>query len=349
MNWFVLRQHRKQFLAFGILLAAFAILLIPTGVHYWNTYQHALSTCSQFATPADPHGTCDTLDFGTLFPSNFDGLIKLAAILGTFGLPILAGLFIGSPLIAREYEEGTDKLAWTQSVSRRKWLTTKLLWALGFALAYGVLLAILATWWSRTPNTLMQNRFVQGHFETQGLMPTVYSLFFTAVGFMTGAWFRKTLLAFAITFGVFVVCMTSFAQWIRPHYYMTPVTVTAPMGPGNIDKKLPSGSIWITSQTIVDKNGKVYDSFDINTMPPQCQTLLREARSGEGKDIRISANSHGADPIDDCLNKAGYRQVAKYQPAYRYWDFQRIEAGIYLGMTALAVGATYWLVLKRDA
>lgn len=347
MNWFVFRQHRKQFLSFGILLALFAALLIPTGIHYWSTYQHALSTCGQFATPADPNGTCDTLGFGSLFPSNVDGLIKLAAILGTFGLPILAGLFIGSPLIAREYEEGTDKLAWTQSVSRRKWLTTKLAWALGFALVYGTLLAILITWWSRTPNTMMQNRFVQGHFETQGLMPAAYSVFFTSVGFMVGAWFRKTLLAFAITFGVFVVCMVSFANWIRPHY-MTPITVTAPMGPQGLDGKLPGGSIWTIRRTIADKNGKTLDSFDFNSLPPQCQALTQDIRvSNDSHVVKVKAS--GGDPVDDCLNQAGYRQIAKYQPAYRYWDFQRTEAGIYLGLTALTVGATYWLVLRRDA
>jgi ABC-type transport system involved in multi-copper enzyme maturation permease subunit len=350
VNWFVFRQHRKQFIVFGVLLALFATLLIPTSIHYWNTYQHALSTCHQFATPTDPNGNCNSLDFDTLFPGSLDGLIKLGVVLGTFGLPILAGLFIGSPLIAREYEEGTDKLVWTQSVSRRKWLTTKLTWALGFALVYGTLLAILVTWWSRTPNALMQNRFVQGHFETQGLMPVAYSLFFTAIGFMTGAWFRKTLLAFAITFSVFVVCMASFAQWIRPHAYMAPITVTAPMGPGGMDDKLPHGAIWVTSRNIVDKNGKGFNSFDINNMPSQCQQLIRNGQvSGNSKAVRVMPGKNGGDPIDDCLNAAGYHQVATYQPAYRYWDFQRIEAGIYLGMTALAVSATYWLVLKRDA
>ena len=53
--------------------------------------------------------------------------------------------------------------------------------------------------------------------------------------------------------------------------------------------------------------------------------------------------------IDTCLDNAGYHQVAMCQPSYRCWDFQRIEAGIYLGITAIAVAATYWLVLRRDA
>ena len=345
MNWFVWRQHRKQFLIFGILLAGFAALLIPSGIRYWHTYQQALSNCAQNRTVLD----CSNLS-DSLFTSRADGFIRIAEVLGTLGFPVLVGLFIGSPLLAKEYEEGTNKLAWTQSVSRRAWLTTKLAWALGFALVYGVALTVLVTWWSRTINAAALNRFVQGHFETQGLMPVAYSVFFTAVGFTMGAWFRRTVLAIAITFGVFVLCMASFSNWIRPHY-MAPVTVTAPMGPGRFAEGLIPSGAWVLSRNIVDKNGKTFDSFDIQNMPPECQQIIQQAEaSGNGHGgIVVKAAPANGDSIDDCLNKDGYHQVAKYQPSYRYWDFQRIEAGIYLGLTALAVGGTYWFILKRDA
>jgi len=341
MNWFVWRQHRKQFLVFGVLLALFAAFIIPTSISYWHTYQHALTTCAH--NPNTP--SCSSLQ-DTLFASSADGLIRIAAVLGTFGLPILLGLFMGAPLIAREYEAGTDQLAWTQSVSRRKWLTTKLLWTLGFALIYGVILTLLATWWARTLNSLNHTRFIQGHFETQGLMPIAYSLFFTAVGFMTGAWFHKTLVGFAVTFGVFVLCMTSFAQWIRPHY-MTPVTVTTTMGPGQISRKVPTGA-WVLKSDIVDGSGTALNRFRLETMPADCRQLTLNVQVPDGSHA-AKAKASGIDPVDDCLNRHGYHQVATYQPAYRYWDFQRIEAGIYLGLTALTVGATYYLVLRRDA
>src|SRR5581483_1221402 len=143
MNWFIWRQHRKQFLVFLILLASFAALLIPSGVHFWNTYQHALTNCAQ--NPAVY--SCSDLDT-TVFGSQLAGLVHVAGVLGTFGLPLLFGLFVGAPLVAKEYEEGTNKLAWTQGISRHKWLTTKILWALGTALVYGIALTVLATWWS---------------------------------------------------------------------------------------------------------------------------------------------------------------------------------------------------------
>ena len=40
--------------------------------------------------------------------------------------PALIGMFWGAPLIARELETGTFRLAWTQSVSRIRWLLVKL-------------------------------------------------------------------------------------------------------------------------------------------------------------------------------------------------------------------------------
>lgn len=341
MNWFVWRQHRKQFLVFGVLLALFAGILIPTGIQFWNTYQHALSTCAQHPQALSCSDLADSL-----FTSQTDGFIKIGAVLGTFALPVLLGLFIGSPLIAREYEEGTNKLAWTQSVSRHKWLTTKLIWALAFACIYGIVLAILATWWSRSLNALAQYRFIPGHFETQGLMPVAYSLFFTSIAFMAGAWFRKTLLAMAITFGVFVLSTATFAQLIRPHY-MTPVTVTSSMGPSAVQHKIPTGA-WVLSRDIVDSKGKVFDSFDIANMPPQCQKFTQNIQISDSSRA-AKAKLAGGDPVDDCLNQAGYHQTATYQPSYRYWDFQRIEAGIYLGMATVAVAATYLLVLRRDA
>jgi len=41
--------------------------------------------------------------------------------------------------------------------------------------------------------------------------------------------------------------------------------------------------------------------------------------------------------------------VVTYQPADRFWTFQFIEAGIFLALTAAALGATIWLLHRRAA
>ncbi len=37
-------------------------------------------------------------------------------------LPLVMGVFLGAPLLSREYERGTHQFAWTQSVTRSRWL-----------------------------------------------------------------------------------------------------------------------------------------------------------------------------------------------------------------------------------
>src|SRR4051794_10309307 len=67
---------------------------------------------------------------------------------GLVGVPAVIGAFWGAPLVARELESGTHRLAWTQSVPRVRWLATKLAIAgAAAAVATGVF-SLLFTWWS---------------------------------------------------------------------------------------------------------------------------------------------------------------------------------------------------------
>jgi len=41
--------------------------------------------------------------------------------------------------------------------------------------------------------------------------------------------------------------------------------------------------------------------------------------------------------------------VISYQPADRFWTFQFIEAGLFVALTAAALGTTIWLLRRRPA
>jgi hypothetical protein len=72
------------------------------------------------------------------------------------------------------------------------------------------------------------------------------------------------------------------------------------------------------------------------------------AKGGNTRDPIVSRN--GGPAVDlTCLNKLGYHWAVEYQPASRYWDFQRIETAMYLSFAVIPIGVTYWLVLRRDA
>src|ERR1700689_4839193 len=101
MNWLAWRQYRKQFMIAGIFLVLFAAFMIPTGLNFWHTYQHALSNCASSATSADPQGTCDQLS-NELFQSSNDNLLFHLVPVAIMYVPILLGLFWGAPLLSKE-------------------------------------------------------------------------------------------------------------------------------------------------------------------------------------------------------------------------------------------------------
>jgi hypothetical protein len=312
-------------------------------MHFWHAYQSASANCTQ--NPANP--SCSDLS-SSIFQTTADkmlvGLIPTAVLF----LPIILGVFWGAPLLAKEYADGTNSLAWTQSVSRRKWLTVKLVWTLVATVLFMGAFTALNTWWSRTPNAINMDRFANGNvFGEQGLVPAAITLFAVSWGIMFGAWFRKVMVAVGVTLGVYIAAAHIVVpNLLRPNY-VTPVSVTAPVGPALLASKIPKGA-WVTSQLIYDKNGKAIYGDLYPVMPPECQKLTQDVQVPDGGHI-AKVKASGADPVDDCLNHYGFHQVAKYQPSYRYWDFQRIEAVIYLGLTAVAVAITYGLVLRRDA
>lgn len=345
MNWLFWAQHRRQFLIVGVILLAFAGLVVPTGLHFWHTYQHALTACQQTDTCADLPSSL----FTSQIDRNLFALMKVAML----ALPVLLGLFWGAPLLAREYEEGTNKLVWTQSVSRRKWLTVKLAGMLLVAAMFAGAFTALATWWSQTTNTLHLDRFNSVEFASQGITPVAYTIFAVALGAAFGAWFKRTLVALGATLAVLIVVLNVVPTVLRPHY-VAPVTYTAPtndFGPKAQEGPANAGATWVTRTLFVNSKG---DVLDFKNPPKQCtisQSELEERRNSKANGKGTPLGSVDGGPIVDmaCIQSLGYRNTVKYQPSYRYWNFQRIEAGLYLGLTLIPLAATYWLVLKRDA
>jgi ABC-type transport system involved in multi-copper enzyme maturation permease subunit len=357
MNWLAWRQHRKQFMIASIFLILFAAFMIPTGLNFWHTYQHALSTCGSTHT-------CNQLN-GELFQSQIDQiLIHLVPVAMVF-VSILLGIFWGVPLLAREYAEGTNKLVWTQSVSRRKWLTVKLIWVLAGAAIIAAGFAALDTWWAKSNNALTLGRFGPIQFESQGIVLIGYAVFAVSLGVFLGAWLKRTMAAIGITLVLLIaIVMIVVPNFVRPYYYspisqLTSVDNSNGAAPPNAPQS--DGATLSISQTVVNKYNQ---PINWANPPQQCivtnpgstiNTLIvgghtRAAIPTKGGGNVAIEGRNGGPPVDmNCLAPLGYQQEIKYQPSYRYWDFQRIELGLYLALSVIPLAATYWLVLRRDA
>src|SRR5579864_1398118 len=117
MIWVTWRQHRHQAL-YGLgALGVLSLVLLLTGLHMASVFRDSgLSRCQ------NNQGACPLL--ASAFSNRFRALEALGVLLMV--LPLFAGVFWGAPLVARELEQGTYRLAWTQSITRTRWITTKL-------------------------------------------------------------------------------------------------------------------------------------------------------------------------------------------------------------------------------
>jgi ABC-type transport system involved in multi-copper enzyme maturation permease subunit len=184
MIGFAWTRFRTQALAgAGVLAIAGAVLLV-TGIQLNHAYDAADAICRQ-------QGNCADL-FNT-FPSQ--GYLTAANALGVAGLAAsaLIGMFWGAPLAAREFETGTFRLAWTQGVTRVRWLAAKLAIAGAAAIAAGELFTLMVNWWSSPIHKANPgySPFIPGSFHT-GIAPAGYAAFAFALGVTAGLLIRRT-------------------------------------------------------------------------------------------------------------------------------------------------------------
>ncbi|HEY2044163.1 MAG TPA: hypothetical protein VGH11_15920 [Jatrophihabitans sp.] len=309
MTWLLWRQHRLQAAWSGGALALLAIILWWTGVRMADTYRAALACRTS--------STCGSVAL-------FQGYGALTTLVNlTIAVPLLLGVFWGGPLIGREIETGTHTLAWTQSVSRRHWLYSKLILLVLATMVWSTGLTAIVTWWSGTLNSVRGNRFDPGIFEVQGVVPVAYSLFAVALGVAAGAVFRRTLPALAVTVFGYAAVRIVVDNYVRSHY-RAPVVSAA-----RLDQASPASSgSWTISNDLTLNGHPVSGPLNVNF---QCGGVgTRQA-------------------MDKCLGDLGYQLTTKYQPANRYWPFQFIESALFVALALVLIAVCVIAVRRRDA
>ncbi|MBF9066975.1 ABC transporter permease [Streptacidiphilus fuscans] len=169
--------------------------------------------------PGGLYGDClDALDQAQ--PAIQDAQLLQYALVAT---PALAGLFLGAPLVAREFEQGTYRLAWSQSVSPQRWLRGQLLvvWG-GAALTAGGVCAALGLWLHTAVTPAFApalGGFTLLPYNATGPVLAASVLLAVALGVAAGTLVRRTLPAMAVTlalYGAAMACLTWLRQWLQP-------------------------------------------------------------------------------------------------------------------------------------
>ncbi len=306
MTWLAWRQARAQALVAIVATAVIAAVLVATRRHIAATPEADLST-----------------------------FYKQLQLLGTvlIGLPAAIGAFWGAPLLARELEMGTHRLAWTQGVTRRRWLGTRLGVLALLAVVVTAVFATLFTWWS-LPFDTHSNRIGTANFGQRGVAPVAYALFALALGAFVGTVVRRTLPAMAITAFAFFVVRYGFQLAVRPGLTDT-VELSrglALFSPGAGDPA--AAGAWVVSSKTVDGNGRVIPSGSVDRILAEACNLTRTSTE---------------DAFQQCAHRLGLHEVVTAHPATQFWPLQIWESLAFCGLGLVLVAACFWWVRHRTS
>ena len=294
MIWLTWRQLRTQTLVTAAMLALLAALLVATGLDLAGQYSSSgLSACNGQAACQSAASSFLSLVSG----SPLDQVFYVGIVL-TYVVPALIGMFWGAPLIARELETGTFRLAWNQSVSRTRWVLVKLGLIGLIAMATAGLLGWMTSWWASpiyraaALTGKVQSRITPLAFGAQGITPLGYAAFAFALGVTVGLLIRRTIPAMALTLAMFAFVQLAWPNWVRPHL-ISPVRYTAPLSIGNLDEVMITNG---TSMTVQDSAIRP-ELGSSRTFPSSPTARCSQARQPEHVRARASRRatprSHG--------------------------------------------------------
>jgi hypothetical protein len=221
MIWLIWRQHRGEIFGAAVILAVLGVLLLLHAVPMHQAYERDGIEACQLQMFGGDAGSCarTLLSFEStwaVLPDQFAAWLPF--------LPMLAGMLIGAPLLAREFEQGTWQLAWTQGVTRRRWLASKFALVLGGVCTVSVVFAAGVSWWF---GPLAPHPFTTAKFNHAVLVFPGYVIVAVAIGILAGVAVRRTIAAAAITVVGYLAVRLPVEFYLRPRY-REPVTAEDP-------------------------------------------------------------------------------------------------------------------------
>lgn len=322
MIWLTWRQFRTQAAVVFLALAFLAVLLMVTGPQLADLYASAGSDLFGRITGADQS-------------VYYLGLVVVVL------LPAVIGMFWGAPLITRELESGTFRLAWNQSITRNRWLAIKLTLTGTATMTAAALASLAVTWWSSPIDGAVNSggsgadpfypRIDPLVFAGRGTVPIGYAAFAFVLGVTLGVLIRRTVPAMAATLAAYAAVQIAMPLWVRPHLASSVDTTLS------FTKARPV-NIGIDAVREVDFG------------QPGAWILSEQTVNATGQPATVPASLTDCPSMTDCattLTKAGYRQQISYQPAGNFWTLQWAETGLYVGLALALTGFCAWWIRRR--
>jgi hypothetical protein len=308
MTWVAWRLQRTETLVAAALLAALALLLVPTGIQIASAFDSAhLSRC---VTPNS--FTC--AEAVRSFESRFGALQNLANWFTL--LPGIVGALLAAPFVL-DLEQGTHRLAWTQSITRRRWLATKLGLAVLAALAVATCLIVLLTWW-RAPFVRLDGRMDNSVYDGEGVVPIGYTLFALGLAAAVGALWRRAVPALVVSVVGYFAARIFVDGWLRQRL-VTPLHAT-----WKFAKDTPASlrHAWVLNEGPLGHGGKALS-----------KVVAIPCRPG----------------TPGCNAHLPTYMTATYIPPGRFWDLQLLELALFGGVALVLLAFAAWWTHERAA
>jgi hypothetical protein len=330
MIWTTWRQHRAEATVGSLILACLAAGMIVVGsVARDRARGVGLPGCASHG------GGCD--DALSRLHDDFHSIPPFISAL--IAVPLLAGMFWAAPLVSREYEAGTHRLAWTQSVSPLRWIITKIALTFGAVATAALALGLLATWTLDPLNAAFGGRHNSTWYDIQGVVPVACMLFAVAVGVAASALIRRTIPAMAVTLVVYAAARIPI-HWIRwdvapvgTRTFAIPLTTLLSRPTGSpqdfASSAVPSGA-WLHNVVITDPTGHLIgtNTGNFDLLRNFCPDLQIDA-------ARTAVLNPGA--CAGRIQNLALRETISYQSASHFWLVQAIESVAFVGLAGLIV------------
>jgi hypothetical protein len=374
MIWLTWRQFRAQAITAAAALAAFAIVLAAAEPSLSGVYHSSgFASCHGAACTGLASTFINDLSSGAGIagvPETPYMILYFLSIVVILIAPAIIGIFWGAPLIARELEAGTFRLAWNQSITRTRWLAVKLALIGVAAMAVTEAFSLIQAWWAApigkavglggSGSIFSETRFGVFVFPTHGITPLGYAAFGFALGVTAGLLIRRPIPAMAITLAIFAAAQL-ITPLIRPHLFPTSQTAATIAATGanvslNANPELAftvttvpgHPGAWIISSEGVNATGQPVSSVPAACEPLIPQTNITHIERGPTTSAPGSnALNTGSNALNNCVASHGIRVAENYQPASHYWPLQLSETGMYLALALALTGYCFWRLNRR--
>ena len=329
MIWLLWRRYRVLIALTFVLVGGLAIWMLLLG--------HAFDTA--VVSFACRHGSgCDVYS-GILSLSDQADVINLLLLF----LPCLLGMVFGAPLVAGELEHYTNRLAWTQGISRTKWLIVK--WCVvGLSLVTVVaLITLIAQWWTGHAAERFVSNFSELapgggplqplYFPITGLASSAYTLFAFALGTALGAVIRKISWAIVGTVVIYTAVSVLVVLFVRPSL--------APQ----LFVQFQQGGAPLTTATLNEFRG----SWDLGFGYRYAPGTIENGPSAAVVAQRCEVQNYNESPYTACLSEHHVQLGTFYQAGNHYWELQWRESALLLLTSGALLGATVWSVRRWSA